>query len=146
MATMEVKSLDVDVDQQPASGSPSSTSLEQSVEKPDATSVDLDRIGETQGYVLDETQLRVQLGLAADAPLRTAKDGKTVLIPQPSENADDPLNWPAWKKNAILLIITIAACTPDYGNATGALALLPQATYDKPPLPQPVITLCVCGD
>lgn len=127
----------VDVEQQQISTSASQTSLDGTTpanEKRDATQIDLDRIGETEGYVLDEAQLKAQLGLAADATLKTTKDGKTVLIPQPTEDKNDPLNWPEWKKNLILLVIAITACTPDYGNATGAVALLPQATYGSPSL------------
>lgn len=32
--------------------------------------------------------------------LKLAKDGKTVLIPQPSDDPDDPLNW-SWKKKHV---------------------------------------------
>ena len=96
-------------------------------EKTDATKIDLDRVGETQGYVLDEATLRRQLGLSDDAKLKTAKDGTTVLIPQPTDEAQDPLNWPAWKKHVTLLAICIAGAMGDYGSATGAITLLPQA-------------------
>jgi hypothetical protein len=90
--------------------------------------LDLDHIGETQGYVLDEAILRRQLGLSPDAKLKTAQDGKTLLIPQPSDDPRDPLNWPAWRKHTTLLVICIAGAMGDYGSATGAIALLPQAT------------------
>ena len=94
----------------------------------DIQHLDLDHIGETQGYVLDEATLKAQLGLGADAHLKLAKDGKTVLIPQPSDDPRDPLNWPAWKKNMTLLVICIAGAVGDYASSTGAIALLPQAT------------------
>lgn len=32
--------------------------------------------------------------------LKLAKDGKTVLIPQPSDDPNDPLNW-SWKKKHV---------------------------------------------
>jgi hypothetical protein len=35
--------------------------------------------------------------------LKTAKDGVTVLIPQPSEDPHDPLNWSWVKKNAVFM-------------------------------------------
>jgi hypothetical protein len=46
-------------------------------EKANVQHVDLDRAGETQGYVLDEAALRKQRGFSADARLKTAsaKDG-----------------------------------------------------------------------
>jgi len=97
-------------------------------EKTNTDNLDLDHIGETQGYVLDEATLRQQLGLSADAKLKTAKDGKTVLIPQPSDDPRDPLNWPTWRKHMTLLVICIAGAMGDYGSATGAITLLPQVT------------------
>jgi hypothetical protein len=97
-------------------------------EKTNTDNLDLDHIGETQGYVLDEATLRQQLGLSADAKLKTAKDGKTVLIPQPSDDPRDPLNWPTWRKHVTLLVICIAGAMGDYGSATGAITLLPQVT------------------
>jgi hypothetical protein len=59
--------------------------------------------------------------------LETAKDGHTVLIPQPSDDPRDPLNWSPVKKHVILFIISFAAFLPDYGSATGAVTLIPQA-------------------
>lgn len=59
--------------------------------------------------------------------LRTAKDGHTLLIPQPSSDPQDPLNWSHFKKHSILFIISFAAFLPDYGSATGAVTLIPQA-------------------
>jgi hypothetical protein len=97
-------------------------------EKTDTDNLDLDHIGEVQGYVLDEATLRRQLGLSPDAKLKTAKDGKTVLIPQPTDDPRDPLNWPAWRKHITLLVICIAGAMGDYGSAAGAITLLPQAT------------------
>jgi hypothetical protein len=61
----------------------STSSIEGSNEKADINKVDLDRIGEEDGYVLDEAILKQRLGLPVDAVLKKAKDGKTVLIPQP---------------------------------------------------------------
>ena len=87
--------------------------------------VDVERAGETQGYILDEAKLREQLGLGANAVLK--KSNGKVLIPQPTDNPDDPLNWSTWKKLAILVVLSVNAATADYSAATGASALLPQA-------------------
>jgi hypothetical protein len=77
---------------------------------------------ETDGYIL-ETE--------GDSPntagLKLARDGHTILIPQPSDDANDPLNWSRYKKHVILFIISATAFLPDYGSATGAVTLLPQA-------------------
>jgi hypothetical protein len=91
--------------------------------------VDLEQIGEKEGYVLDEEHLRKTLNIPDSAIIKTAADGKTVLIPQPSEDPQDPLNWPAWKKTVILYIVSLTAFTGDYGSAIGGITLLPQAQY-----------------
>ena len=89
--------------------------------------LDLERVGETQGYILDEAQLKEKLGLAPDVSLKKSDKG-VVLIPQPSDDPEDPLNWSPVKKGLILLVLAVNACTADYSAATGASALLPQAT------------------
>lgn len=93
-----------------------------------AATLDLDRIGETEGYVLDEDRLREKFGIAAGVPLKKSKEG-IVLIPQPTDDPEDPLNWSRLKKAAILLVIGLSAATSDYSAATGASALLPQAQH-----------------
>jgi hypothetical protein len=70
---------------------------------------DLDQIGEREGYVLDAS-----LGHAVTRHLKTTKDGATILIPQPSDDPNDPLNWSQAKKNVILMVISF----------TGAICLL----------------------
>ena len=78
------------------------------------------------GYALDETVLRQQLGLPEDAVLKKDATGR-VLIPQPSDDPNDPLNWSVWKKRSILIMLAVASFTCDYSAATGASALLAQA-------------------
>ncbi|KAF2993748.1 hypothetical protein E8E13_001001 [Curvularia kusanoi] len=73
-----------------------------------------------EGYVTDITDER-------SANVRTAMDGHTILIPQPSDDPRDPLNWSSVRKHVILFIVGFAAFLPDYGSATGAVTLLPQA-------------------
>jgi len=88
--------------------------------------VDLERLGEEQGYALDETVLKQHLGLSPDAVLKKSPKG-VVLIPQPSDDPRDPLNWSVWKKRSILIMLALASFTCDYSAATGASALLAQA-------------------
>ncbi|KAA8651091.1 hypothetical protein EYZ11_009131 [Aspergillus tanneri] len=83
--------------------------------------VDLEEIGERDGYTLDTA-------VAQNRDLRTTDDGRIVLIPQPSDSPNDPLNWPSFRKHLILIIISVTAFLPDYGSATGAVTLIPQAT------------------
>jgi hypothetical protein len=114
----------------PATASANSVSSAEVVEgeKPvtHTTTIDLERVGETQGYVLDEAQLREKLGLAPDVSLKKSRKG-VVLIPQPTDSPEDPYNWSPLKKGLILLVLAVNACTADYSAATGASALLPQA-------------------
>ncbi|KAJ5888676.1 hypothetical protein N7495_008717 [Penicillium taxi] len=81
--------------------------------------IDLEEIGEREGYVLNDAVLAQKNGL------KTAPDG-TILIPQPSSSPNDPLNWSPFRKHLFLIIISLTAFLPDYGSATGALALQPQ--------------------
>ena len=61
--------------------------------------------------------------------IKLAKDGHTRLIPQPSDDPNDPLNWSWKKKNLMLTVISMTAFLPDYGSATGAGTLIVQALY-----------------
>ncbi|KXT08942.1 hypothetical protein AC579_9529 [Pseudocercospora musae] len=87
--------------------------------------IDLETRGEEQGYVLDVNVLKEITPRWKDYQL--ASDGRTVLIPQPSQDSDDPLNWSWSKKHIVLLVIAAASFLPDYGSATGAVTLIPQA-------------------
>ena len=59
--------------------------------------------------------------------LKLAEDGHTVLIPQPSDDPDDPLNWPKSKKLAILFTMSTIAFLPEFGSAVGIPAIVPQS-------------------
>jgi hypothetical protein len=53
------------------------------------------------GYVLDASLLR------DGDQLKKAADGRTILIPQPSDSKDDPLNWTPRKKALTLAAIGV---------------------------------------
>lgn len=115
------------------SGSSSADSKERNaIQYPAHPDVDLEEIGEKEGYVLDEEHLRRDLNIPDDTKIKLAPDGRTVLIPQPSDDPQDPLNWPSWKKTMVLYIVSLTAFTGDYGSAIGGITLLPQAQYDSP--------------
>ncbi|KAF4999954.1 hypothetical protein FDECE_11356 [Fusarium decemcellulare] len=59
--------------------------------------------------------------------LRLAEDGHTVLLPQPTDDADDPLNWSSRKKHLILLTVAWAAFTADFTSASGSAPIILQA-------------------
>ncbi len=66
---------------------------------------------ENEGYVIDTE--------SGDG-VKVASDGHTRLIPQPSDDPQDPLNWSWGKKHLILFIVSLTAFIPDYSSATGA--------------------------
>lgn len=82
----------------------------------------VDDFGDNGAHVLDVHQLR-----AGEAGVQTAKDGVTVLIPQPSTDPNDPLNWSPMKKHYILFVISVVAFMADFGSSMGIVTLLPQA-------------------
>lgn len=77
------------------------------------------------GYMLEADQL--------GGRLRTASDGHTVLIPQPTDDPNDPLNGSPTKKHIILFMISTIAFLPDFGSSLGAVTLIPQSKqWDLP--------------
>ncbi|KAI9808293.1 MAG: hypothetical protein M1825_004750 [Sarcosagium campestre] len=51
-----------------------------------------------------------------------------ILVPQPSDDPNDPLNWPLWKRDVILVVLSIvsvmaAACSPILAANTLTLSL-----------------------
>ena len=76
---------------------------------------------EEEGYVLDVG------ALSNDQHLKLARDNHTILIPQPSDDPLEPLNWSSTRKHVTLFIISATALLPDYGSGTGAVTLLRQA-------------------
>ncbi|THH31940.1 hypothetical protein EUX98_g2249 [Antrodiella citrinella] len=54
----------------------------------------------------------------------TGRNEHIVLIPQPSDDPNDPLNWPQWKKEACFWTLTFAA------SLDGALSPLASAGYN----------------
>lgn len=97
------------------------------IEYPRELDIDLEARGEREGYVLDVNVLKTLTPKWQDYQL--SDDGKAVLIPQPTVDDNDPLNWSWWKKHTVLLLIAFAAFLPDYGSATGAVTLIPQSKY-----------------
>ncbi|PVH77484.1 MFS general substrate transporter [Cadophora sp. DSE1049] len=72
------------------------------------------------------------------ATLKTAKgkNGNIVLIPQPSNDVNDPLNWPEWKKQltfAVLCFGTALVCVPGpmLGSSFGILNVEFNASFTK---------------
>jgi hypothetical protein len=62
--------------------------------------------------------------------LKTAKDGVTVLIPQPSEDPNDPLNWSWIKKNTVFLTLLPGCFLTDWVITWGSV-LFEQQVYSS---------------
>ena len=51
--------------------------------------------------------------------LKLWKDGHTVLVPQPTDDPHDPLNWSWRKKHMMLFMVALTAFLGDFGSAAG---------------------------
>ncbi|KAI9739730.1 MAG: hypothetical protein M1834_006449 [Cirrosporium novae-zelandiae] len=58
---------------------------------------------------------------------KIAKDGRTVLSPQPSDDPEDPLNWSWARKHRVLLALILPSLLGDAGMAWGATLFEAQA-------------------
>ncbi|KAL9080958.1 MAG: hypothetical protein Q9159_007464 [Coniocarpon cinnabarinum] len=56
---------------------------------------------------------------ASRRSLRAYSQPQTVLVPQPSEDPNDPLNWSWAKKHIILFILALSAFCGDFGSGAG---------------------------
>ncbi|EMC91141.1 hypothetical protein BAUCODRAFT_80101 [Baudoinia panamericana UAMH 10762] len=62
---------------------------------------------------LDDLNPLAHLHNTHDTHLKRSKDG-TILVPQPSDSPDDPLNWPLWRRDlitSILCLLSVIAST-----------------------------------
>lgn len=52
---------------------------------------------------------------------------QTLLVPQPTNDPADPLNWPTWRKHAILGLVSMGAFCGDFASTCGIAAAPVQA-------------------
>ncbi|KAH7016731.1 major facilitator superfamily domain-containing protein [Ilyonectria destructans] len=81
-----------------------------------------DGIRRDAGLVLDTEGLDGQLSL------KVAGDGHTVLLPQPTDDPRDPLNWSWKRKHLLLLSVAWAALCTDFTAAAGTAIIFNQAS------------------
>ena len=73
-------------------------------------------------YDFNEAIGAIQVGADEGArDLKTLKDGKTKLIPQPSDDPNDPLNWSWAKKHIVFVSLFFPALLADFGMTYGEL-------------------------
>ena len=82
----------------------------------------IDELGDNGAHLLDARLLNGE-------NIQTTSDGKTILIPQPSSDPKDPLNWSKLKKYIILFVISVVGFMPDFVSSNGIVTLLPQTVY-----------------
>ncbi|KAK3115288.1 hypothetical protein LTR53_005511 [Teratosphaeriaceae sp. CCFEE 6253] len=58
--------------------------------------------------------------------LKLAKDGHTVLLPQPTDLDSDPLNWSSSRKHLILFTVAFGALCADFTSAAGTATIFLQ--------------------
>ncbi|KAJ4317894.1 hypothetical protein N0V94_004724 [Neodidymelliopsis sp. IMI 364377] len=58
-------------------------------------------------FVRDGDRKREAAQDAARSHLKYDKTGKILLVPQPSDDPNDPLNWPLWKRDLIIAILSL---------------------------------------
>ncbi|OAL53472.1 MFS transporter-like protein [Pyrenochaeta sp. DS3sAY3a] len=59
-------------------------------------------------HVLEGDRRReVELTATRNANLKYDKTGTILLVPQPSDDPNDPLNWPLWKRDVIIFILSL---------------------------------------
>ncbi|VUC26984.1 unnamed protein product [Clonostachys rosea] len=83
-----------------------------------------DNLRRDGGLLLDAEGLEKQ---DEQVSLKFASDGHTVLLPQPTDNTYDPLNWSWARKHLVLFTVAWAALTADVTAAAGSAIIFPQA-------------------
>jgi len=82
-----------------------------------------------KGYIIDPTRYPNNA-----AGLKKGADGY-VLIPQPLDTDEDPLNWSPRKKWLTVAIIAYIAALADYTGGTAIITVIPQSLYVSFALP-----------
>ncbi|KAL6250091.1 hypothetical protein RBB50_002392 [Rhinocladiella similis] len=65
--------------------------------------------------------------MEVDQDVKVAPDGHTILVPQPSDDPHDPLNWPSWRKHAILFSTGFFAFSMDFPVGAGVSCVFLQS-------------------
>lgn len=99
----------------------------------DAGSIDIHdfHVKRAGRLVLDPEEARIEFGDVLASKLKTTKDGKTILWPQPYDTPEDPQNWSSRRKALQLFVVTLAAVVPDFDSGIGIASLFALAKeYD----------------
>ncbi|KAK7181442.1 hypothetical protein DPSP01_008674 [Paraphaeosphaeria sporulosa] len=94
----------------------------------------LEHVPGTANVLEDERRRQEEQGQARDAGLKYDKTGKILLVPQPSDDPNDPLNWPLWQRDLIVCILSLisviaATLSPLLAADTVSLAIYFQRSF-----------------
>lgn len=94
--------------------------------------------GQDGTYVVSRevNETGLESGQISPNGLKTAKDGMTVLIPQPSDDPNDPLNWSWGKKHAVFLSLLPGCFLTDWVITWGSTLFEQQARDWRMTVPQ----------
>ncbi|KAF2740469.1 putative MFS transporter [Polyplosphaeria fusca] len=67
----------------------------------------LEHVPGTAHVLEDEQRSEQEQAVARDTSLKYDATGKILLVPQPSDDPNDPLNWPIWKRHFIVFILSL---------------------------------------
>ncbi|KAI1622516.1 serine/threonine kinase 16 [Exophiala viscosa] len=106
-------------------------------------------------YVFETEQRHAEL-LEINQHLKTDNNGRTILIPQPSDDPNDPLaipqNWPLWQRDLILAILCFVSClattaSPLLAADSVTIALVFKRTFQDAALltAYHLVGVCVAG-
>merc|ERR1711881_390840 len=89
-------------------------------------------------FVVDDEQRRAETDTILDENLKYDRSGPVpiILVPQPSDDPNDPLNWPLWKRDLMLLILSmlgiiVTTLSPLLAATSVTLALKYKRTFDE---------------
>jgi hypothetical protein len=75
--------------------------------------LDYTKIDHVPGTVfLDDratTDNEVDAAALANLKRGVGRNSHIILVPQPSDDPNDPLNWPAWQRDGVMMIILLGA-------------------------------------
>ncbi|KAF7586330.1 hypothetical protein BBP40_009058 [Aspergillus hancockii] len=92
-----------------------------------------------EGYIVDASRY-----LDNASRFKTTADGRFVLIPQPLDTPDDPLNWSPGTKWFLVAIISYIALLADYTGGTAIITIIPQSMHWE--LAQATVQRAVVGN
>jgi hypothetical protein len=100
--------------------------MEKSVDSPTSEEIPLPHNVDIENSV-NSDGLYIVKEQSSNAGLKLAKDGSTVLIPQPADDDEDPLNWSWLRKHKAFAALLLPSLLTDWGMTWGTTLFEAQA-------------------